>query len=205
MRVELLGGGVSTDFGHSRGPSLNLRNQHVAGKASPAPWPFARRSRGSPHGSAMYPDHSFNASAVLTDAPLHDRTQGGAQSPSRLHAYRSPPCLTLRLLTAKHTRRRVDIPPTPALQLLPTFLQYCSRTSARILARRPRPYGPRQRRGHREGTTLVEVSSWRRDGRPVQLSHRLFEQNATFFAGPGAWPTGNGICHTPGRYEKTSR
>lgn len=69
----------------------------------------------------MYPDHSFNASAVLTDAPLHDRTQGGAQSPSRLHAYRSPPCLTLRLLTAKHTRRRVDIPPTPALQLLTYF------------------------------------------------------------------------------------
>lgn len=121
MRVELLGGGVSTDFGHSRGPSLNLRNQHVSGKTSPAPWPFARRSRGSPHGSAMYPDHSFNASAVLTDAPLHDRGQGGAQSPSRLHAYRSPPCLTLRLLTAKHTRRRVDIPPTPALQLLTYF------------------------------------------------------------------------------------
>lgn len=79
----------------------------------------------------------------------------------------------------------------------PTFLQYCSRTSARILARRPRPYGPRQRRGHREGTTLVEVSSWRRDGRPVQLSLRLFELRATFLYGLTPVPTGNGICPLP--------
>ncbi len=30
MLVGLLGGGVSTELGHNRGPSLNLRNQHCS-------------------------------------------------------------------------------------------------------------------------------------------------------------------------------
>ena len=122
MRVELLGGGVSTDFGHSRGPSLNLRNQHCSWESLTRPLAFCSTiSRDSAWLRPCIRTVRFNAPAVLTGTPVHGGTRGWAQNPSRLHAYRSPPCLTLRLLTAKHTRRRVDIPPTPALQLLTYF------------------------------------------------------------------------------------
>jgi hypothetical protein len=152
----LLGGGASTESGHNRGPSLNLRNQHCSWESLTRPLAFCSTiSRDSAWLRPCIRTVRFNAPAVLTGTPVHGGTRGWAQNPSRLHAHRDPLCLTLRLITATRV--------LPHGQLLifgcsPTFLQFSSRTIALNPARRLRPEGPRRRRGHMEGTTPVEVS-----------------------------------------------
>lgn len=101
LLVGLLGGGVSTEFGHNRGPSLNLRNQHCSRENLTRPLAFySTISRDSAWLRPCIRTVRFNAPAVLTGAPVRDGARGGAQKPSRLYAHRDPLCLTLRLLTA---------------------------------------------------------------------------------------------------------
>jgi hypothetical protein len=99
--VELLGGGASTESGHNRGPSLNLRNQHCSWESLTRPLAFCSTiSRDSAWLRPCIRTVRFNAPAVLTGTPVHGGTRGWAQNPSRLHAHRDPLCLTLRLITA---------------------------------------------------------------------------------------------------------
>ena len=101
MVVELLGGGASTESGHNRGPSLNLRNQHCSWGSLTRPLAFCSTiSRDSAWLRPCIRTARFNAPAVLTGTPVHGGTRGWAQNPSRLHAHRDPLCLTLRLITA---------------------------------------------------------------------------------------------------------
>lgn len=101
LLVGLLGGGVSTEFGHNRGPSLNLRNQHYSWENLTRPLAFCSTiSRASAWLRPCIRTVRFNAPAVLTGAPVRGGARGGTQKPSRLHAHRNPLCLTLRLPTA---------------------------------------------------------------------------------------------------------